>query len=699
MKVKNGNGPIKLAKVLTDIENPEKQIAITTWKDADDLDLIHHAILSRNHAVLDIILKLFPKNHAPSITPYAHLAAFMGATACLKSVIHHRPEDFFKARKEEHMFKLPKEIRAQITQQTIRRRNANSQKLIDKMRSITSQEDDRGHITFSHITDREINDVLEEIEQLDKNASQERKHRGFFEQKSGSYIKSSLPNIALQRKASKSKIQDSKKRHSHHLPSIHSSQTSSERKSDASDKGRSSAQWPIAKVNRVGRFHLPISKRIDRQSIMVEDEKSNEFVNKTPLVIAAERGDFETIQLLMRQVVMKKCRVVDFKAPLTLCAKTNNPEAIAVLLDHKYSMEDLQFAMITAIRDLRPECLTILMSVPEKSRKKILDGTNLFHLLYTQSVQNFQKRMSRADTGEVDNYTYHMLPAMTTVMILNKENVNDNTIPGTFPLYTLITCAFKISSRDIFFFQQCLELLLEANANPHFAEQDLALKQKKNTQNVQKSWAREKYNSAFKCVFSSVCATLLQEQSENIDMTKLFMKSFILRLTRKDKTPRQIRQNLLFEYMDNICVYGLDATILRCLLRYGADPNHKLDGKYVLNVYFDRLIQHLKNYEVPNCRVVYIKELETLMRLCDAMEQRCLREAVRLFLDDHLMTTPVQALPITRYFCYLVDQQTRSPRSLRDISGQFIWTSLCRRNDQVVRQLKVNHRLQGFILP
>jgi len=686
------DSPLKHAKRLVKFEHRHYKEAIRKWTDVNKLDLIHHAILTYNPAVLEVILKaeLYPEDHSPAITPYAHLAAFVGATSCLKFILTYRPGDFFKSTKKEHMLKISDEQRSRI-----KPAHSNYQTLMDRIKAISSQEDDHGNVSFFQVTDYEINDLIEEIQQLEQETSNDRKKKDSLTTIKRN-LKSSLPNIAIKPKST-SRLLDKTGKPALQLPQIHRSDSSMKasfnrsqptplhkKASPTHSVPESSQEWGIRNPTKFKDFFLHNKERKTTiVSTMVEDSKPNDFIHKTPLTLAAEQGNIESIRLILKLVIMKQCKVTEFKEPLSMCTKTNNPEAIVVLIDHKYAMEDLQFATLTAIRDLRPECLTALMSAPEKSRKKLLDGTNLFHLLYSQSV------------GNGLGYSYDLLPVMTRILITNNEDVNDSTVLCSFPMYTLISCAFKICSREMLYYQQCLELLLEAKANPHFSEEENAQKDKKSKG---KKFAREKYHSAFNCIFA--CVRDARTTTDNRDLVKLFMKTFILRIIRKDLTPRRIHAKLLFDYMDIVSDFGLDASILRCLLRYGANPDHMLFGKYAVNIYFDRIIEHLKDFEhCCNCTAHYTREVEILMSLCDAMSHLCLKEAIRIFLDEHMLTTPLQALPATRYFCYLADQLTRSPRSLRDITGQHIWVKICQRNDKLVKLLPVNTNIQWLILP
>ncbi|XP_059163395.1 uncharacterized protein LOC131946561 [Physella acuta] len=407
------------------------------------------------------------------------------------------------------------------------------------------------------------------------------------------------------------------------------------------------------------------------------------LLNKTPLHVAAEFKRKECVILLLDWLFRKmNGGKSDSSRYLTLASRSRCPEGIATLMaETKVDIADYNEAVITSIREQYPECLIALLKTAKKERTALFGGMNLFHILFSQSL--------------VEGYKYEMLPDMTRALIICKENVNYCRIPRTFPLYTLIHCMFHtpIDNR-IYYYIQCLIMLLQAKANPQYDEQTKALPgATKNNLTV----ARKCFSSALKCVFDSAIESVCFV--EKPQWCRFLLKKLISTIELYDATSRYVLPDALFQYLEIVAYrLGLDVSVIRTLLRYGANPDCVRDGKYPVNVYFDQVFPYLTKFEVILSYDRYEQDTDDLLYLCKHMKPRCLTESFRIFLDDHFLKVPLQALPIYRYFSCLVNALLSSPRPLQQIVSHAIWL-MVNRNKHRVEKLPVPSSLKLLILP
>ncbi|CAG5119516.1 unnamed protein product [Candidula unifasciata] len=416
--------------------------------------------------------------------------------------------------------------------------------------------------------------------------------------------------------------------------------------------------------------------KIESRKIYPKDQ-SKSLRNKTPLSLAAEYGHLECVQMILETHILRNHPTIAVKEPLTLATKAKSPDAILFLMNQRISIPDYQSAVLTAIRDMYPDCLTALLAQKSKERHSLFDGVNLYHILYTQTLMS--------------DYRFEMLPVMTNVLISSGEDVNAHNVYCTFPIYTLINCAFNISiGKQIFFYINCLKMLLENKANCHYDE----VKDQKLSSQGQ-SFSRSSYSSAINCILEN--AVNSTNYFENTRSSKIFMKKLISTVTACDRTNRRILNDILFNYMDTVCLLGIDRYIVKCLLRYGSNPDFCLAKKYAINAYFDNILPYLSRFEV-NPNSADDQDINALLLLCRGMSYRCLKEAQLIFLNENLMQCPIQALPLFRYFSYGLNELLRSPRPLLEILGHFMWLRF-RRNEKKVKALPLPDEIIAFILP
>jgi len=412
--------------------------------------------------------------------------------------------------------------------------------------------------------------------------------------------------------------------------------------------------------------------------------------SKTPLDIAADTGNLKCIHIILREVFTKPDNDDEVNGHLSLATLQRSPATIFVLMKHSKSQLDHVNAIMIALQEMQPSCLIALLSDNAKTKACISDVGNLYHILYTQSGRDQQY------------FRYDLLPVMTRILLRFKLNVNDCSSPVTFPLHTLINCAIMgCVKQDLrIHYMRCLTQLLIEGADPHFDEQRINRVKARRSPYFQKQLnsnvCRKSEQSAICSVFSNI-NTLTFTSAIEPEVLNRTLNGFIVGIVRNDysKTTKHNRDTL-FKYFQFVCRLGLDANVLNQLLVYGADPDLKLDGKYAINVYFDNLVKFLRLHE---SRIDYAKEIECLMQLCRAMDNSSLKEAIRIFLDEHLMTTPYRALPVTRYFCYLVDKLTKHPGSLRHQAAKVVWVDKCHMNARLARALPVSEYVRHCVIP
>lgn len=413
--------------------------------------------------------------------------------------------------------------------------------------------------------------------------------------------------------------------------------------------------------------------QVDSKKTTFRDDK---YLNKTPLTVAAEKGHLDCVQYLLQKFLLKQHPTLTWQEPLTLATKAQSPEAIAILLTGKYSRDDYQSAILTALREFYPACLTVLLNGETKDRHQLFDRENLFHILFSQSLNS--------------DFRYELMPKMTSTLINCREEVNAHGPGCSHPMYTLITCAFNIKGgQQCMYYLDCLKILLNAKANPHYNE----MKAERNSKSTRLTLSRQLYYSAIHCVFANAQRSLNFFQKPY--WSKFIMHKFVECIVTFDKTPRRILNDVLFCYMDYVCQLGLERRVLKWIFRYGANPDFNFGGKYAINRFFDEVLPYLSQFEVKS---QVDGTIDALMMLCHSMSQECLQEAFMVFLDDHLLHTPVQALPLTRRFCYEVNVDLKRPRSLIKLSGDVLWKQV-RRNPSNVWKLPANDNVLNLIIP
>ena len=83
---------------MTDLIDKRYNRIVEEWRDQSELDLVHYCIIHNGWKFMDVLLSenILPKSHTPKVCPYAHLAALLNLSDCLRVILINRPDDYFK---------------------------------------------------------------------------------------------------------------------------------------------------------------------------------------------------------------------------------------------------------------------------------------------------------------------------------------------------------------------------------------------------------------------------------------------------------------------------------------------------------------------------------------------------------------------------------------------------------------------------
>ena len=557
---------------------------IVNWKDDDGLNIVHYAIIFRRPEILQYLLhdsKIFPVDSQPTICPYAHLAAFIGVASCIKIILTHRPNDSFKSHLPEHQIKLPDHI-IKLAHIQNNRNYVGYREMNERIADFYFQNQN----VFDKAGRRTSDDIVDLMKFLQENME-------------GSLNSLQLPSI-------------------HHMK-VHLK--------------------PISKHLKLISYPKTYKELLTVEIKNATKPTSIKTQGKGPLMIAAENCHLDTVKAIleMKYAIRKSGTFINY---LTAATKSVSPEAIATLLtESKIDCQDYQNACLEAIRNLYPDCLIALLSSPPTKCKAPFGGVNLYHMLYSQTL-------------DTDEQRYEMLPIMTRALVFSGKDVNDCTIKNTFPLHSLITCSFNLqSTRRLYTTFDSLKYLLHAGANPCFNE----IMQKDGKNNT---ITREPYTSGYHCIFENALKKFNSCLISNTDtrVPKTIMTHSVLFLCKLAKRSKKVPPEVLFEYLEKACHFGLDEQLIETLISSGANPDLMMQEKFALNAYFDTLFLVFPDWQKGRSHDFYRHEMELLMTLCRHMQINLLSQAVRSILKQYKdKNIPVGTVLVTRYFLYLAD--------------------------------------------
>lgn len=174
---------------------------------------------------------------------------------------------------------------------------------------------------------------------------------------------------------------------------------------------------------------------------------------------------------------------------LSLACQANSPKALQLLLsEHSDKKEALEYAL----RMSAPDCVDIVLKeVTPADVKRAFQGMNLFHVLYSYS-------------SCLSSEQYEAMVQITSSLIRHNQDVSASLPLRTYPLYSLLShsvssLAFEKCGSPLL---TCLQLLLQAGADPNMDEIFLENKLQDAEQNV--AFGRKSYSSAVNCLLGNL---------------------------------------------------------------------------------------------------------------------------------------------------------------------------------------------------
>ena len=401
------------------------------------------------------------------------------------------------------------------------------------------------------------------------------------------------------------------------------------------------------------RGHVRVRKPTTYKRLFEDEYQFDNFKGKNPLTIAAEKGDTDTLKVIL-EVVFSKTKADD--GPLLMAAKAASPEALTVVgQSMKIQHEDYTAAMLESMRQLNPDCLiAVLSSCPTMGKRDVLESGNLYHILYTQTIDVYKSK-------------YAMVPMMTKALIHCDVNVNDYSKPQTFPLYSIITSLFHMrNTTQVYYTLECLKCLLAAGADPFFDEnRQIAPRIGKVVPINTSVLYRDMYTSAFHCILENAKKSCTRGSTTATPLTNIIVRYSILFVLLYKKKRQRLNSFHLAMYLEKAIYIDLDEHLIKKMLESGIDPSIiAYDDKYPINFYFQGLFSFFRTYQMVENYEFYKKELGILIVVCRAMQPISLRIAVRILLNQYIRNIPLQAVPITQYFLYLADNLIKERKAL-----------------------------------
>lgn len=654
--VKNGEEVGRLEAHLGLLKKDE----FMAWRDDQGLDAMHHVIMADNAEAVDMLLKLgyFARPFEPEVNLYTHFAARLGLRTILGILLTHRPDDF-------RISKKPLFVPA----------------------GWAPPEKDAKH-GFVRIN----------------SAS------------SSAVSTASYRSVLLYRKPSAKSLQLKS-------DTVSLRSTVSE-KAGMPGQTRPGINKPLSPtLGSLKPAPLPTDARRPSLDQGIQDSgestpkpleaKAGSGLNplmKTPLEVAAGEGHVGCVRLLLDMCVLRANPDTPCKGYLTLAALAGCPASMKLLLktaqqlkrgpewkerkQDKMRMEDFRSAVEICLQRARPQCLDFLLADNSVDVRGLFKNINFFHVLYTFS----------ATYGKG---AYGRLPQATEVLIRRGHDVQAKVPPRTYPLYTLITHSFCYHEYPFTeFYLECMKMLLDSGADPNFDEVEFE-KQILERKGIKFAVGRNAYSSALHCLLETVetYASLLSSPALAVKFVMTCADILIQRAADVEKVGRigdarsDLQGDVLHQYAKSSVFLGVDQSILRSFLRYGAEPGLKIRGKYAINVYFDKLFEALSQCLVIDLNHKYEADSRLMLDcLCDLMTPREIKDAHHIFHHTHAGATSEMVKPYVKMVGAELKRRSKIVRPLRGLAAWRVWKLCCKRAD-LVRDLPVTVEIKTIILP
>lgn len=408
--------------------------------------------------------------------------------------------------------------------------------------------------------------------------------------------------------------------------------------------------------------------------------------------IAAKSGHTKCVYLILTQCVIKEHPDRAKSGYVALATLANSKDAVKVLLKDNPTKEDIREAIDIAVHFAQPECLDLLLSTGIDT-KSIFNGVNFYHTLFSfSSVQSFGKE------------GYARLPKVTEVLLKHRHDVKKKEPANTYPLYSLIKNSLCLDNYTwTQYYMDCVQLLLQAGANPNFDEAKYERQRLKT--GAKSIVGRNAYSSAIHCLLDTVesyaetldskalaakfviqCAELLCHNDANINQ--------IGQITRKNSTMGTV----LHQFAKTSVQIGVDLDILKFLLRQGANADVCVDGKYVLNIFTDELFEKLKETSPHLKQKDRMPDVKRMLDILNHMSRGAIRDTLRILKNDHARNPPPQTKIYIGVISKELEYHIKHIKPLRKLVAQAVWV-FCQRKANSVHSLPTTAKLKTEILP
>ncbi|XP_070186127.1 uncharacterized protein [Littorina saxatilis] len=568
----------------------------------DDIgqDALHYAVLADNAEAVDYLLKLgyFAPPHEPLFNMYAHLAARLGYRDVLTTILQHRPEDFKVALQP---LILPPDIRAGCS----------------KAPGVNASREPE--YAMPAVVGNQIPNTEKRISKPNMSQSRSSWGTSILNMSGMSGRNGSLPYDFLVHGRRFSQQGDSFASASHRVsaqmelePIVHTMrrQSTADKNSrrgslvgvpDCHDQQQPRREsLPKCQPHQSSLINYKRRNSSPEDSLMCDSTEGMKPLSCTPLEVAARYKHVECVRALLEMYVLQAHPEKGKKGYLTLATLASNSSSLRLLLHSARKLinaspstaavdkckEDYRSAVGIAVCSVYPECLDTLLAEPIMDSRAVFDNANYYHVLFSQPNVTYRRLVALS-----------RLPAMTEMLIKKGQDVNAKMPVRTYPLYTLIDNAF--CCKDFTFtdnFLTCMTLILEKGADPNFDEveheQQLPASSR-TTHHV----SRLGFPSALHCVME--CMEEHQEtypsRSQAVHFAEECMETLIAHganikqvgKLRHTAGTGEVVGDVLFQLAKSSVNVGVERGLLRCVMRFGAEPSREIKGQYALYVYLD----------------------------------------------------------------------------------------------------------------
>ncbi|KAK3576690.1 hypothetical protein CHS0354_024298 [Potamilus streckersoni] len=434
----------------------------------------------------------------------------------------------------------------------------------------------------------------------------------------------------------------------------------------------------------------------DKESSSPADSFKNSVKREvTPIDVAAEAGHISCVKQILDQCVLKENPDYARSPYLALACLTGSFMALRLIIKTEKPKEaDLRAAVEVTLKFAQAQCLDLLLE--EKFEKKnMFDNMNWFHVLYSNT-----SAISFRSEG------YRRLPEVTSVLIKHKFDVQAFSPPNTYPLYSLIRNSLCIHDYvNTRHYLNCVRILLDAGADPNFDEVEAEIRL--NRKGIKTVHGRIAYSSAIHCLFHTI-----ESYSEYLESKALGVR-FVMQCAEAlikgsfktikvgnifDKNSK-ILGSVLHHFCKSSVKVGVDTDILKFLLRQGADPDSKVEGKYAINMFFDTLFENLKDIEDwRRSTRNFAEDTANILSLSIYMKRFSLKETLNILKKDYSHDPPPKMKPYVDQAIAELELRANEVWPLKRLCRVFIW-DLCGRDASIVHNLPTNMESKTYILP